>query len=81
MLDISLRRELQEIPNIFCPGPLSDMNTWSKENILVEMREEAFMWPKWTYPFRIQDLGSSFKGRRIDWRKESLCRRRRIKEE
>jgi hypothetical protein len=24
-------------------------------NILVEMREESFMWPKWTYPFRIQD--------------------------
>jgi hypothetical protein len=48
---------------------------------IVEMREEAFMWPRWTYPFRTQDLGFSFKGRKIGWRRDSLVRRRIIKEE
>jgi hypothetical protein len=44
------------------------------------MREEAFMWPRCTYPFRIQDLGFSFKGRKIGWRRDSLSQQGRIKE-
>jgi hypothetical protein len=33
-------------PNIFYVGPLLVLSILNKENILVEMREEAFMWPK-----------------------------------
>jgi hypothetical protein len=46
MLAISLRPGITRNLEYLLPGPLSDLNIYSKENILVEMREEAFMWPR-----------------------------------
>jgi hypothetical protein len=41
----------------------------------------GFKVAKVNLPFRIQDWDSSFKERKIGWRKDSLCRQGRIKEE
>jgi hypothetical protein len=41
----------------------------------------GFKVAKVTYPFRMQDLDSLFKGRKIGWRKKSLCQQENIKEE
>jgi hypothetical protein len=49
--------------------------------IILSQEEEAFMWPRCTYPFRTQGLGFSFKGRKIDWKRVSLSQQRKIKEE
>jgi hypothetical protein len=74
-------RGSQETPNISCVGPLSALSIRDKANILVEMREEVFVWPQWTYPFRMQGLGFSSKGGKIGWKRDSSSRRRKIKEE
>jgi hypothetical protein len=39
-------RGSQETPNIFCVVPLLALSICDKENILVEMREEVFVWPQ-----------------------------------
>jgi hypothetical protein len=55
---------------------LSALSICDKANILVEMREEVFV-----YPFQMQGLGFSSKGGKIGWKKDSLSRQGKIKEE
>jgi hypothetical protein len=81
MLAISLRPGITRNPEHLLRGTSLSLEYLKQVNILVEMREEAFMWPRLTYPFRIQGLGFSFKGGKIGWKRDSSSRQRKVKEE
>jgi hypothetical protein len=81
MLVISLRPGITRNPEYLLPGTPLGFEYLKQGKYISGDERGGFHVAKVNFPFWTQDLGSSFKGRKIGWRRDSLSRRRRIKEE
>jgi hypothetical protein len=81
MLVISLRPGITRNPEHLLRGTSLGFEYFKQGKYISGDERGGFHVPRWTYPFRTQDLGFSFKGRKIGWRRDSLSQRKKIKEE
>jgi hypothetical protein len=81
MLAISLRPGITRNPEYLLHETLLGFEYLKQGKYISGDERGGFHVAKVKYPFRIQELDSSLKGRKIGSRRESLCRRRRMKEE
>jgi hypothetical protein len=80
MLAISLRPGISRSPEHLLPGTSLGFEYLKQGQYISGDERGGFHVVKVNLPLP-DPIGSSFKGRKIGWRKESLCRQGRIKEE
>jgi hypothetical protein len=81
MLAISLRPGITRNPEYLLPGTSLGFEYLKQGKYISEDERGGFHVAKVNLPLPDPSLGFSFKGRKIGWRRDSLSRRRKIKEE
>jgi hypothetical protein len=81
MLAISLRPGITRNPKHLLRGTSLGLEYLKQGKYISGDERGGFHVDKVTYPFQTQGLSFSFKGRKIGWKRDSLSRQRKIKEE